>query len=62
MKKRLPQQESAKRGPKPRKQGPLSLAPLTAEEALKRMLGGAPAQETRPESMVPRAKPKQQKK
>jgi hypothetical protein len=39
----------------------LSLAPLTAEEALKKMLGGS-THETRPENMVPRAKPKSRKK
>ncbi|HEV8001836.1 MAG TPA: hypothetical protein VGP63_18260, partial [Planctomycetaceae bacterium] len=43
-----------------KKQERLSLAPLTPEEALKRMLGGS-TQETRPESMVPRAKPKSRK-
>jgi hypothetical protein len=49
------------RGKKPGKnQERLSLAPLTPEEALKRMLG-AP-KETRPESMVPRGKPKSPKK
>ena len=44
-----------------KKQERLSLAPLTAEEALKRMLG-APSQESRPESMVPQAKSKSRKK
>lgn len=48
-------------GERGKKQERLSLAPLTAEEALKRMLGGS-GQETRPESMVPRAKPKSRKK
>jgi hypothetical protein len=49
---------------KPRKKKatePLSLAPLTPEEALKKMLGGS-TKETRPEGMVPRAKPKRLKK
>jgi hypothetical protein len=49
-------------GTRGKNQERLSLAPLTAEEALKRMLGGAPAKESRPESMVPRAKPKSRKK
>ena len=49
-------------GTRGKNQERLSLAPLTAEEALKRMLGGAPAKESRPESMVPRAKPKSHKK
>jgi hypothetical protein len=49
------------RGKKPGKnQERLSLAPLTPEEALKRMLGDP--KETRPESMVPRGKPKSPKK
>jgi hypothetical protein len=43
------------------RQKPLLLAPLTPEEALKRMLGGS-TRETRPEGMVPRAKPKSPKK
>ena len=45
----------------PKKQERLSLAPLTPEEAIKRLLGGA-SKETRPESMVPRGKPKSPKK
>ena len=44
-----------------KKQERLSLAPLMPEEALKRMLGGS-TKETRPESMVPRGKPKSPKK
>jgi hypothetical protein len=55
-------QKRVRRIAKTKNQERLSLSPLTAEEALKRMLGGAPAKETRPESMVPRAKPKSRKK
>jgi hypothetical protein len=54
---------AAKKKPTARgkKQERLSLAPLTPEEAIKRVLGGA-SKETRPESMVPRGKPKSPKK
>jgi len=38
----------------------LSLAPLTPEEALKKMLGGSTGQ-TMPEATVPGAKPKPEK-
>jgi hypothetical protein len=45
------------RGQNPRKkQERLSLAPLTPEEALKRVLGAR--RDPQPESMVPQAKPK----
>jgi hypothetical protein len=44
-----------------KKQERLSLAPLTPEEALKKMLGGSTGQ-TVPEATVPGAKPKRPKK
>jgi hypothetical protein len=43
------------------KHNPLSLHPLLAEEALKRVLGGSTGQ-TVPEATVPGAKPKRTKK
>lgn len=59
--KRKSERPADKKRQKTSREKPLSLAPLTPEEAIKRVLGGA-SKETRPESMVPRGKPKSPKK